>query len=63
MSEPIECTECDKDAARSAFYYARIALKKHGIEPTDDTAACADFIVAIVKYMKMKPNAADERLP
>ena len=49
MNEPIECTE---DAARSAFYHARIALENHGIEPTDDEAACADFVLAIVKYIK-----------
>lgn len=57
MDEPIECTEDDKDAARSAFYYARIALENHGIEPTDDEAACADFVLAIVKYIKAEPNA------
>lgn len=56
MNEPIECTEDDKDAARSAFYYARIALENHGIKPTDDEAACADFVLAIVKYMKAASN-------
>lgn len=56
MNEPIEVTEEDKDAARSAFYYARIALENHGIEPTDDEKACADFVLAIVKYMKAAPN-------
>ena len=59
MNKPIECTEDDKDAARNVFCCVRMALKIHGIEATDDEAACADFVLAIVKYIKAAPIASN----
>jgi hypothetical protein len=51
-TKPIECTEDDKAAANEAFEYARFALIRHGYDLTDDTDACAEFALAIVKHMK-----------
>ena len=57
LNEPILCTEDDKAAANEAFDYLRFSLSRHGHEPTDETDACADLVLAIVRYMKAGANA------